>query len=303
MKYQSKLWPELVQAGVLPKPGAADFESMAERFRVTFETNQWVSPGLIPQRTWKLLGTAYLRYSDDNSNPRSLDQQLVNVLEKAKQTGIFIPWSFVFADAAITGTIAARHGYQLAKRLIQDNDANVDVLLIDEIGRASRDAIEALHLGRMIEMSKKRMIGATDGFDSANQISKLQLDLYDMLHELFVDQLREKDRRGMRDAFGEGKNIFPPAVGYKLVEVRDINENYVVDDDGRVVKERVIDEQWTVSMQDAYRWFADESWSRDRIARVFNERAVGGCTKWDSSRIGVLLGREIHKGVEYYEKT
>ena len=302
LKIQTRLWPELVKRGVLSKRGNA--QVMADEFRQAFEAGRW-NPFEPPQGMpcWQGLGTAYLRYSDENSNPRSLDQQLLNVLEKAKKEGIFIPWRYVFADAAVTGTIAARRGYQLAKRLIQSTDDQVDVLMIDEIGRASRDAVEALQLGRIIDSSRKRMIGAVDGFDSALPGSRMQLHIYAMVHEYFVDQLREKVRRGMRDGFAQGKNIYPTAAGYKLVEVRDPDGNLVLGDDDAVVKERVIDDRWAPSIVDAFRWYADHSWSMDRIARAFNERGVGGYQTWDSSRVGKLIERPVYHGVEFYEMT
>jgi hypothetical protein len=54
-------------------------------------------------RIWTDLGLAYLRFSDENSNPRSLDQQLLNVLNRARRDGVFVPWQYVLADAAVSG--------------------------------------------------------------------------------------------------------------------------------------------------------------------------------------------------------
>ena len=106
------------------------------------------------------LGAAYLRYSDDGSNPRSLDQQLKNVLERAARDRVFIPWAYVFADAAMSGTTAARRGDpedQGGRPASQAGGSQC--VYVDEIGRASRDAIEALRLGKLIEESRKRMVG------------------------------------------------------------------------------------------------------------------------------------------------
>jgi hypothetical protein len=38
-------------------------------------------------------------------------------------------------------------------------------LYADELGRARRDHIEALRLGKFVEALRKRMIGVSDGFD------------------------------------------------------------------------------------------------------------------------------------------
>lgn len=304
LKVQHRLWPALAKAGLLPKRTDANAARMADQFRESFEGGVWTEfrHGL-GEPPWTELGAAYLRYSDLGSNPRSLDQQLLNVLEKARQYDVFVPWEFVFGDAAVTGTIAARRGYQIAKAIIQRGPSEVRCLFIDELGRASRDSVEALHLGRLIELSGKRMIGASDGFDSASPTAKMQLHIYAMIHELFVDQLREKVKRGMRDAFEEGKNLHPPAVGYKLAPVLDEDERPVLDDEGRPMTERVIDEVEAPRVLEAFELYADRSWSRDRIARKFNEQGVGGTQKWDSSRVKQLLSRSTYRGVEFYEMT
>lgn len=88
------------------------------------------------------------------------------MLERAARDRVFIPWNFVTADAAVSGTISARCGYLLRKSQIESKTSLCRRLYIDEIGRASRDLVEALVLGRLIDATGKRMIGATDGFDS-----------------------------------------------------------------------------------------------------------------------------------------
>jgi DNA invertase Pin-like site-specific DNA recombinase len=65
-----------------------------------------------------------------------------------------------------------------------------------------------------------RVIGASDGFDSANPQSSLLLPVLGSMNEAFITQLRSKVKRGMDDAFRRGDNIQPPGVGYRLVDVR-----------------------------------------------------------------------------------
>lgn len=102
------------------------------------------------------------------------------------------------ADAAVSGTTVARRGYQLSKGLIESETSKCQRLSLDEIGRASRGLNDVLSLGRLIENAGKRMIGASDGFDSAQTHSRQMLVVFAMLHEWFVDQLRKKVHRGMR---------------------------------------------------------------------------------------------------------
>lgn len=303
IELQRRLWPDLTRSKYLPTRSDKSIATLADQFRERFLGDGIPLFDAPPDAAgWKRVGAAYLRYSCDNSNPRSLDQQLKNVLERAAQDGVFIPWEYVFADAAVTGTTAARRGYRMAKASVEIDDGPHDVL-VDEIGRASRDAVEALTLGNLIQARKKRLVGATDGFDSDQGDSRLKLHIFAMVQEWFVDQLRSKVLRGMADGFTRGKNLGKPALGYKLAQATDHDGRGVTDDGDRPVMEKVIDEAEAEHVRKAFRLFTVEGWSKGKIALRFNELKVGGMTAWDGSLIRQLLQRETYFGVEYYGMT
>jgi DNA invertase Pin-like site-specific DNA recombinase len=300
---QRRLWPDLVRAKYLPVRSEKSIVLMADEFRARFLGDGVPRFEAPPDADWwEQLAAAYLRYSCDNSNPRSLDQQLKNVLERAARDRVFVPWEYVFADAAVSGTSAARRGYQMAKAAVELHDGPHN-FYVDEIGRASRDAIEALTLGRLVQTHKKRLVGATDGFDSTQELSKIMLHVFAMLHEWFVDQLRSKVRRGMADGFAQGKNLGKPALGYKLTPMTDKDGRPMADDNGRPVMTKVIAEAEAAHVREAFRLFADEGWSKGKIARRLNDLKVGSMTTWDGSLIRQLLRRETYFGVEYYGMT
>ena len=203
LEIQTRLWPDLVTQGVLPNPNEPGVvERLATEFEQRFVNSSTDFDGLQSSSSdCTEEGAAYLRYSCDNSNPRSLDQQLRNILERAKRDNVFVPWCNVFADAAVTGTIAARRGYQSTKAAMESL-MGPRRLYIDEIGRASRDAIEALRLGKLIESRDKVLVGVTDGFDSRTAQSKMILTMFAMVNEMYVDQLSAKVMREWRTRFG-----------------------------------------------------------------------------------------------------
>lgn len=159
LELQRRHWPELVEKGLLPPPTLAHAERLADEFEARFLTKDPVRyhrPG--SDKWWAAVAAAYLRYSSDSSNPRSLAQQLRNILAWAAKEKLFIPWEYVFADAAVTGTTAARRGYQMVKEAVCATDGPA-LLLINELGRASRDAIESLILGEVLVEAGKRLVG------------------------------------------------------------------------------------------------------------------------------------------------
>ena len=285
---QRRLWPELVRAKFLPPITPKSVAELANQFRDLF-----LGDGLPPaypaeSELWKQLGAVYLRYSDDNSNPRSLDQQLRNVLERAARERLFIPWVYVFADAAVTGTTAARRGYQLTKAAVRLGQDGPQCFFVDELGRASRDAIESLRLGKLVDGTRKRLVGATDGFDSDLPQSKMMLQLFAIVQEWFIDQLRAKVLRGMSDGFRRGKNLGRAPLGYKLADRTDANDKPVLDEDGRPEKEKVVDEATAGYVREAFQLYTESKWSKGRIAKWFNTEKVGGMQSWDGGMIRQL---------------
>ena len=81
LETQARLWSELVGTAAVPTADPATIAAMADDFERRFrqQAADVFQPGAVP-RIWTDLGLAYLRFSDENSNPRSLDQQLLNVL-------------------------------------------------------------------------------------------------------------------------------------------------------------------------------------------------------------------------------
>ncbi|MFM7245313.1 MAG: recombinase family protein, partial [Planctomycetaceae bacterium] len=227
---QARLWPELAGTAAVPAADSATIEAMADDFERRFRQQQAEAfdPGFAP-RVWTDLGVAYLRFSDENSNPRSLDQQLLNVLNRARKDGVFVPWHYVLADAAVSGTLACRRGYTVAKSIVERRDEfGVSWFLIDELSRMSRNTIESLQHGELAESTGVRVVGSSDGYDSANPQSSLLLPVIGSMNQAFITQLQSKVRRGMDDAFRRGDNIHPPGVGYRMVDVRDASGNLVI---------------------------------------------------------------------------
>jgi hypothetical protein len=137
LETQARLWPDLVGTAAVPAADPATIAAMADDFERRFwqQRAEVFRPGGTPH-VWLALAVAYLRFSDENSNPRSLDQQLLNVLNRARREGVFVPWCYVLADAAVSGTLACRTGYTLAKTIIERRD---------EFGRTAKDRTKKAH--------------------------------------------------------------------------------------------------------------------------------------------------------------
>jgi len=305
LETQNRLWPELAGTTAVPAPVAATIAAMADDFEKRFRQQhaETFRPGDMP-KVWTDLGIAYLRFSDENSNPRSLDQQLLNVLTRAQRDGVFVPWCFVLADAAVSGTLACRRGYMIAKMIVERRDLfGVSWFLIDELSRMSRNTIESLQHGELAESTGVRVVGASDGYDSSNPQSSLLLPVLGSMNEAFITQLRSKVKRGMDDAFRRGDNIQPPGVGYRLVEVKDANGNLVITHKNTIEKAVEIDPEAAEWTRRGAEMIACEGKSAIDVARLFNEHKVGGKQTWSDCRVRQHYGREKLVGKDVLHKT
>jgi site-specific DNA recombinase len=301
LETQTRLWPDLAGTPAVPAADAATIAAMADDFEQRFRQQhaEAFRPGDTPI-AWIALAVAYLRFSDENSNPRSLDQQLLNVLTRARRDGVFVPWCFVLADAAVSGTLACRRGYTIAKSIVERRDEfGVSWFLIDELSRMSRNTIESLQHGELAESTGVRVVGASDGYDSANPQSSLLLPVLGSMNEAFITQLRSKVKRGMDDAFRRGDNISPPGVGYRLVEVKDANGNLVITHKNTIEKIVEIDPEAADWTRRGAEMIAYEGQSAIDVARLFNEHKVGGKQTWSDGRVRQhysrprLVGKDI----------
>jgi len=302
---QARLWAELVGTPTVPVSTPAAVQAMADGFDRRFRSESCTSfsPGG-GARPWGAVGIAYLRFSDEESNPRSLAQQLINVLTRARREGVFVPWEYVLADAAVSGTLACRRGYTIAKSLVEcREESGVTWFLIDDLSRMSRSTIESLRLGELAADTGVRLVGASDGFDSANPQSTILLPMLGSFNEAFIHQLRAKVRRGMDDAFRRGDNIQPPGVGYRLVEVKDAAGNLVITHKGTIEKAVEIEPDAADWTRRGAEMIAYEGKSASDVARIFNEHQVGGQQTWTDGRVRQHYRREKLVGKDVFHKT
>ena len=300
LEHQSQTWPDLVAKFRGAKSDGDLIQSMTLEFQARY--GQPVKVRLHP---WlpKALAVAYLRFSSDHSNPRSLAQQLVNVLLRANQEGHFIPWHCVFGDAAITGTIAARVAYQQAKEMVLAPGNDIVCLYVDDVGRASRDLVELLSLFRSLSHANKRAIAVSDALDTNSENARMLLTFKGLFVEQFIDQLRHKVSRGMKDCFRTGGVVTGKAFGYRMVDDHNADGSVKRSAKGKVVRKMEQDPAHVAEVRNIFDMFVNRKMSAHAIAKDLNERRVLHPRLWGATNIVQILTRHLYAGFEYWGKT
>lgn len=299
LECQSIRWPSQVEA--MSRGGTREeaIDAMAESFR-----NQYGGVGPRPTApAGAKTGLAYIRYSCDNSNPRSLAQQLTNVLQAANSRDHFIPWSMVFADANISGTTNRRPGYLASIEAVSSPGHGVDAYFADDMSRITRRIDETASISRSVLEMKKKIICASDGTEVSQDKSNLIVHFNGIMNEYFVEQLIQKVNRGMRDLFAQGGIMGKAPVGYKDVPENDENGNPKISHKKKVVHKRIIDECGANLVRRVFDLFVNEKKSAHTIVKMLNKEGLCGKHRWTDMGVMKLLTRTTYIGIEMWGLT
>jgi DNA invertase Pin-like site-specific DNA recombinase len=301
---QRRLWPEMAKNGLLPDVTEEVIASMVEAFKIRHRRGKVPSEPL--QRFLKFcskLAGSYSRFSCENSNPKSIMDQMVNGLEKAHQEGRFVPWDYVFADYSVSGLNLLRQGYSSYKALLQNKDHLIDTTYIDDFTRASRDESEWWRFAYLSRRLQKRLIGASDGFDLSNLNSDVIITINGLVSRLFIKGLTEKVKRGLRGAIRRGGSVGRTSLGFTRTVRRDEDGNIVLNKDGDPEYVLCIDPNTCDLRRLMYELFVVKCWSLYKITKHFNTLKLDDWDGWTDRGIRQLLWNPSAIGVFIWNRT
>lgn len=154
----------------------------------------------------------YARYSSDNQRDASIEDQLRICRTYAEQQG----WTIVdsYSDRAISGASLIRPGIQ---ELI--TDANTDrfqIVLTEAMDRLSRDQEDIAGLFKRMLFANVKIVTLSEG-----EITPLHIGLTGTMNALYLKELANKTRRGLRGRVEQGKSGGGLCYGYDVVKQRD----------------------------------------------------------------------------------
>ena len=234
----------------------------------------------------------YARYSSENQREASIDDQFRNCEQYAARQG----WAIThrYADKALSGSTHERPRYQ---QMLKDAQAKLfDVLLVDDFSRLSRDQIETEHARRRFIHWGVRLIGVTDGIDTAAKGHKMLSGFRSIVNEFYLDDLREKTTRGMIGQALKGFHCGGRAYGYKLVRELDSTQTdpYGQPDQTGTRLEIIPEQaQWVVWIFERYA----DGWSPLKIVEELNRQQIpppGAAYRRRSSRRPSWCASALH---------
>lgn len=160
----------------------------------------------------------YARYSSDNQRDASIEDQVRLCSERAVRE----QWEIVqtYADFAVSGATLIRPGIQ---SLISDaNAAKFDVILAESLDRISRDQEDVAGLFKRMAFAGIKIVTLSEG-----EVSELHIGLKGTMGALYLKDLADKTRRGLRGRVSSGKSGGGNAYGYDVLRKLDADGNAV----------------------------------------------------------------------------
>ncbi|WP_339635115.1 recombinase family protein [uncultured Sneathiella sp.] len=156
----------------------------------------------------------YARYSTDMQREASIEDQIRLCTERAEKEG----WQVAgcYSDHGISGASLIRPGVQ---GLLSDARAHkFDIVLAESIDRLSRDQEDIAHIYKRMGFEDVRIVTLSEG-----EVNELHIGLKGTMGALFLKDLADKTRRGMRGRVEAGKSGGGNAYGYDVVRKVDAN--------------------------------------------------------------------------------
>lgn len=251
----------------------------------------------------------YCRYSSTKQRETSIEDQFRNCEQYAQRAGWMI--TIRYEDKAISGTERGRPGYQ---QMLADAKAKqFDVLLMDDLSRLGRDEGEAKQAVKRLKFYGVRVIGVSDGVDTAQKGHKITLGFAALKNEVFLDDLKEKIDRGMTGRALAGYSCGGKPYGYRPRRIFSPTEKDAYGDPKVISVDRDIVPEQAEIVREIYARYAD-GWAPRKIADDLNRRKVPSpgstwkrvvrrCNGWTGSSVLSILSNPVYGGKYLWKRA
>lgn len=249
------------------------------------------------------IAACYLRYSDENSQSRSIIDQLRKIMKRASNDGVVPIWSLVYVDYARSAVYDYRYGFEGLLKRMQSKKWSFASLYFDEFSRGSRDEDDAWRIAGLSRRFKIQLIGASDGFSMDDDDWDMKVGLYNLFNRL---EKKRKSRRVLRGMFGaahENRVLGKPPFGYVGKKIRDVNGNEVTGNKDAPVHERVIDPEAAAWVRKIFELAVIHKWTPYKIAEHLNQNKVDDWDGWVPQGVINILVNPAYIGLFIWGRT
>ena len=236
----------------------------------------------------------YARYSSDNQREASIEDQIRLCREYAEREG----WTVLscYTDEAMSGASLMRPGIQ--ELIAIALSGKVDVVLSEALDRLSRDQEDIAGIYKRMSFADVKIVTLSEG-----EVSNLHVGLKGTMNALFLKDLADKTRRGLRGRVEAGKSGGGNSYGYDVV--KKLNA-----EGAAVTGELTINKVEAATIRRIFCDFADGKSPRS-LARGLNSEGIpgprgkawtGSTIRGHSKRGTGILNNELYVGTRVWNR-
>jgi site-specific DNA recombinase len=174
----------------------------------------------------------YARYSSENQREASIADQFRVCREFAQRQGWHVEREY--SDHAVSGATLLRPGFQAMMREALRN--KFDIVMAEALDRFSRDQEDTAGLFKRLTFAGVNIVTLAEG-----DITHLHIGLKGTMNALFLKELAEKTRRGLRGRIELGKAGGGVSFGYRIVRrfengVVSTGEREIVPEEAEIIR-------------------------------------------------------------------
>lgn len=245
------------------------------------------------------VAASYSRYSSENQNDSSIEDQQRRTREEASRLGFRLPPELQYDDHAISGTKLERAGLQ--QMLADAKSSKFQVIMFYSLSRLGREsAITSPILKQLVAEFDIRVISIADGIDSNNSNWEFSELFTNLQNEKFITNLAFDVFRGQEGTILSGFAVGDHRFGYASIE----SPNGERRGRGRNSLPRmvyVINEDQAQWVRQIFNWFVIDRRSISWIVRELNRLEApkdhrSTTTSWRSQLVVGALRSEKYTG-------
>lgn len=211
-----------------------------------------------------LTAAVYARYSSERQRATSIEDQVALCRQAASRLGYAAVDDHVYTDQEISGAVEQRPGYA---RLMEDaKNRRFAAILVESQDRLWRDQGEMHHALKRLRFWGIRVIAVSTGADLTDRMGRLLASVMGWKDEAFLDDLRDKTRRGMAGQVRRGLSAGGRAYGYRSEPM--YNEQHQT-----VGYKRLIDDPEAAVVRRIFELY-DAGYSPKTIVHMLNKEGV-----------------------------
>ncbi len=213
----------------------------------------------------------YARYSSSLQRPTSIADQIALCRQAAQRLDYTVAEEHIYVDQEISGSVAQRPGYQ--RLLDAAKCREFHAVIVESQDRLWRDQAEMHTALRRFRFWDVKVISAATGTELTERTGKLIASVKGWMDEAFLEDLRDKVRRGMLGQVQRGYSPGGQPYGYRAEPITDPTRT---DPYGRpliVGSRRVIDPDEAAVVRRIFELFV-AGLSPDAIAQQLNREGV-----------------------------